>query len=133
VRPRPIADAAPEPGAHRVFEHIAAGGVQVLLAFDYPRAEPVREEVPEAHVLRVEGLGVPAQQAVHPARELRLRRVQDEVEVRRHQAQRVHAPAEALDAGAEPGEEEASVLVVAENGAAAHATRHDVEVAVRQQ
>jgi hypothetical protein len=132
VRPRPVSDLGGEPRAHRVLDDVAAGGDEVALTVDRPRREAVGEEVPEASVPLVERLRVAALEALDAARELGLRAVEDEVVVRRHQAQRVHRPAEPFGARVDVGEEEAPVVVVAEDRAAVDAARHDVEVAVRK-
>jgi hypothetical protein len=58
--------------------------------------------------------------------------VEDEVVVRRHQAERPHRPSEALDAATEVGQEVAAVGVVEVDVAGGHAARIDVEVAVRK-
>jgi hypothetical protein len=63
-------------------------------------------------VAGVEGLGVAAVQELHPGRELGPRALDDEVVVVVHQAEGVHAPAEALDRFREQAEEEAAVVVV---------------------
>ena len=132
VRPGPLADRVGQTGAHGVLDHVAAGGEQVALPVDRSGGEAVGEQVAEAAVALVERLPVAALEALDAARELGLRAVEDEVVVRRHQAERVHRPAEALDAGADVGEEEAPVVVVAEDRAAVHSARHHVEVPVRK-
>jgi hypothetical protein len=130
VRPRPVADGVGDPGADGVLYGVAAGGVEVALALDRACREAVGEQVAEAHVALVERLRVAAEKTVHSSRQLGLGAVEDEVEVGRHQAERVHRPAEALDATVEAGEEEAPVVVVAVDRAAVHAARDHVEVAV---
>jgi hypothetical protein len=132
VRPRPVADGRRDAGAHGVLDHVAAGGDQVALTVDRPRREAVGEEVPEASVALVERLRVAPLEALDAARELGLGAVEDEVVVRRHQAERVHRPAVALGAAVDVGEEEAPVVVVPEDRAAVDAACHHVEVPVRQ-
>jgi hypothetical protein len=132
MRPGPLSDGVGETGAHGVLDHVAAGGEQVALPIDRSRGEAVGEQVPEAAVALVERLRVAALETLDAARQLRLSAVEDEVVVRRHQAERVHRPAEALGAGADVREEEAPVVVVAEDRAAVHAARHHVEVPVRK-
>jgi hypothetical protein len=132
VRPRPLSDRVGETRADRVLEDVAARGEQVALPVDRSGGEAVGEQVAEAPVALVEGLRVAALEALDAAGELRLGAVEDEVVVRRHQAERVHRPVEALGAGSDVGEEEAPVVVVAEDRAAVDAARHHVEVPVRQ-
>jgi hypothetical protein len=88
--------------------------------------------VAEALVPLVERLRVVALQALESSRELRLGAVQDEVEVRRHQAERVHRPPVPLGTHPQGGEERAPVVVVPEDRAPVHAARDDVEVPVRE-
>ena len=78
----------------------------------------------------VELLRVAAVQELHSARELVPRGVEDEVVVRRHQAERMERPLEALDAATEVCQELAAVVVVEEDVAAVDAPRDHVEVAV---
>jgi hypothetical protein len=86
--------------------------------------------VAEAHVPRVERLRVAALQALEPAGEVGLGAVQDEVVVRRHQAQRVHRPPVPLGTHPQVGEERAPVVVVTEDCAPVDPARDDVEVPV---
>jgi hypothetical protein len=87
----------------------------VLLVDDQPRGEAVAPEVTGAAALLVEALGVDAVEALHALREQRAGRLDDDVVVRPHQAERVHAPVEAFDHPAEQGEEVAPVVVVEED------------------
>jgi hypothetical protein len=132
VRPRPLVDRIAEPGADGVLDDVAAGGVQVALVLDRPRREAVCEEVPEAPVALVERLRVAALEPLNAPRELGLGAVQDDVVVRRHEAERVQRPAVSLGARPHVGQERAPVVVVPENRAAVHAATGDVEVAVRK-
>jgi hypothetical protein len=132
MRPRPLSDGIGEAGADGVLDDVTTGGEQVALPVDRSRGEASCEQVAEAAVALVEGLRVAALEALDAAGQLGLGAVQHEVVVRRHQAERVHRPAEALDAGPDVGEEEPPVVVVAKDRAAVHAARHHVEVAVRK-
>jgi len=71
---------------------------EVALIVDGAGGEAAGEEGAKSPVALVEGLGVEAQQPLETAGELGLRAVEDEVVVRRHQAERVHRPAIALGA-----------------------------------
>lgn len=78
----------------------------------------------------VELLRVAAVQLLDPAREPVSRRVEDEVVMRRHEAEGVDRPVEPLDASPEMREELTAVEVVVEDVAARDATRDHVEVTV---
>jgi hypothetical protein len=132
MRPGPLADGVAEAGADGVLDDVAARRVQVALALDRPRREPVREQMPETSVPLVERLRVAALEALDAAREVGPGAAEDEVVVRRHQAEGVERPAVALRAGVDVGQERAPVVVVAEDRAAVHAPGHHVEVAVRK-
>jgi hypothetical protein len=88
--------------------------------------------VPATPVLGIEGLGVAAVQELHPGRELRPPALDDQVVVVAHQAEGVHAPAEALDDEAEQAEEEQPILVVQIDVAAGDPARRHVVDAVGQ-
>jgi hypothetical protein len=85
-----------------------------------------------AAVAEIEPLRVAAVQVLHSARELLLRRLDDEVVVRPHQADGVHAPAVAVDALLEEAHEGVAVGIVAEDERAEDAARRDVEEPVRE-
>jgi hypothetical protein len=65
----------------------------VLVPLEHSSGEPTLEEVSDAVVAPVEARRVEAVEALHPGRELRLRRPDDEMEVVRHQRPRVELPA----------------------------------------
>ena len=85
-----------------------------------------------AAVAEIEPLRVATVQVLHAARELLLRRLDDQVVVRPHQADRVHAPAVPVDALLEEAHEGVSVGIVAEDERAEDAARRDVEETVRE-
>ena len=66
----------------------------------------------------IEPVRVLAVEPVHPFREVRLGRLQNEVKVVRHQHPGGDAPAEALDGFAEETQEGEAIVVGAEDGAA---------------
>jgi co-chaperonin GroES (HSP10) len=78
----------------------------------------------------VEGLRVVPVEALEAGRELLHGRLDDEVVVVRHQAERVELPVMLPDDHAEEPEEEAAVVVVAIDRDAPGTARGDVEVAV---
>jgi hypothetical protein len=65
----------------------------VLVPLEHTSVEPTLEEVADPGVAPVEARGVEPVQALHPGRELRLRRPDDEMEVVRHQRPGVELPA----------------------------------------
>jgi hypothetical protein len=83
-------------------------------------------------VASVEGLGVVAVQALEAGRELLDGRLDDEVVVVRHQAERVELPIVLPDDEAEEPEEEAAVVVVPVDRDPPGAACGHVEVAVRE-
>jgi hypothetical protein len=121
-----------QPGANGVLEDASAGRPEVGLAVDRASGEATGEERAEPAVAVVEALRVVAEQALKAARELGLCAVEDEVVVRGQQAERMQRPAVAIEALPQSHQEESSVVVVAEDRAAVHATRHHVEVPVRE-
>jgi hypothetical protein len=82
--------------------------------------------VPAAAVPGVEGLGVAPVQELHPGRELRPGRLDDQVVVVAHQAEGVHAPGAALDRPCEQAEEEQPVVVIQVDVAAGDPARGHV-------
>jgi hypothetical protein len=111
----------------RVPADVLARVAEVLLGVDHPRGVPIPEEVSPAAVAGVEPLRVHAVQALHPERQLRDGRLDDEVVVVRHQAERVEPPAEPLGALGEQAEEGDPVEVVAEDRGLVDAVGRDVE------
>jgi hypothetical protein len=103
-----------------------------VLVLDHPALEAACEQRAVPPVLVVEGLRVPAVEALHAAGQVRLGRVEDEVEVRRHETQRMERPAVALRAELDEPQERAPVVVVPEDRAPVDAAREDVEVPVGQ-
>jgi hypothetical protein len=130
--PRPLFGAQTEARADRVREDVFAGGGEVVVAFDDPGGVAISEQVAGALVPLVEAESMDAVQALHPEPQLRDGRVDDEVVVRRHQAERVDGPVEAGDALSEQTEEGQAVGVVAVDRATIDAARRHVEDAVRQ-
>jgi hypothetical protein len=78
----------------------------MFLALDHARREPILEEVAAACIAPVEAHRVHAVEPLHPARELGLPRLDQQVEVVVEQVPGVHAPAEApldVEEELEPG------------------------------
>src|SRR3954468_12958085 len=95
-----LAAAAPRPAAEadpcRVLVDVRDHGRKVVVTLEHPRFEAALEEVAGAGIAAVEQHRVDAVQPLHPARELRLGRLDEEVEVVVEQIPRVHLPAEPL-------------------------------------
>jgi hypothetical protein len=106
-----------------VREDVFAGRGEVVVAFDDPGGVAISEQVAGALVPLVEAESMDAVQALHPQPQLRNGRVDDEVVVRRHQAERVDGPVEAGDALSEQAEEGQAVGVVAVDRATIDAAR----------
>jgi hypothetical protein len=121
-----------EAGRDRVLADVLERGAEVLVGVDHPGREAPAPEVAVTAVAEVEPLRIATVQVLHPARELLLRRLDDEVVVRPHQADRVHSPAVPVDALLEEAREGVAVSIVAENERAEHAARRDVEETVRE-
>ena len=86
-----------------------------MLTLDEDRLEAPLEDVPVAPVTPVEVLGEIAVELPHPAREGRLGRSHQEVEVIAHEDPGVQLPAEELDGAAQQPQELAPVVVVDED------------------
>jgi hypothetical protein len=100
----------------------------VPVVSDHARAEAFAEQMALAPPAEVEALRVTATQVLDAGRELRLRRVDDDVVVVRHQAEHVDSPLVAVDRLREEREERAAVMVVADDVGAVHAAgRHVVD------
>jgi hypothetical protein len=95
--------------------------MQVRLAVDDPSGKASREERPEAAISVVERLSVGSEKPLESARKLSPCRLEDEVEVRRHQTQRVDRPTVAFRAAPRACEELMTVVIAAEDRAAVHA------------
>jgi hypothetical protein len=87
-----------ESGGDGILADILDRGGEVFVALDDPRGEAPAPEVAVAAVAQVEPLGIAAVQVLHPTRETRLRRLDEQVVVRAHQANGDHAPSVAIDA-----------------------------------
>ena len=73
--------------------HVPDGFEEVRLPDDRNRVKPTLEDVPAGPVAAVESLCEDAAEVPHPIRDSRLRRLEHEVEVVRHHAERVaHDP-----------------------------------------
>jgi hypothetical protein len=112
--PAPVLGSFAEAGGDRVLQDVFAGRSEVVLAFDEACREPVAEDVPAAAVLRVVALRVAAVEQLHPGREVGAGAFDDHVVVGIHQAERMHAPAEAAHGEEQKPEQREAVVVVAE-------------------
>jgi hypothetical protein len=117
-------------GADRVVADVVGGRGDVLVVVHDPRREAVAPEVSPAAVPRVEALRVDAVQSLEREAEPLDGRVDEQVVVVRHQAEREDVEVEAVDALRQQREEGAEVSFVAERAAALDASGRDVEDAV---
>src|SRR3954453_14944044 len=81
----------------RVVEDVVARGREVLVFPDHARAEAFAEQVAASPVAEVDPRRVPSAQVLDAGGESRLRRVDDDVVVVRHQAEDVDLPLVAVD------------------------------------
>jgi len=122
--PRPAAQA----DARRVVVDVVGDVREVLVALENARVEAALEEMPRARVAAVEPHRVDAVEALHPAGKLRLRRLDEQVEVVVEQVPGVQLPAEPLrhvDEKREPG---LSIAFVQDDRPLLHAAARDVVV-----
>jgi hypothetical protein len=131
--PAPGARRADEAGADGVLEHVVDGRRQVLVGLDDTRGEAVAEEVAGPAVLSVEALGVHPVESAQTVGELLSRARDDEVVVRRHETERDDVPPLLLHDLSEKGQEAATVVIVAIDGAAVDAADRDVVDAVGEE
>ena len=124
------ADAAPrparEPDPRRVLEDVFDDGVEIWITLDDAGVEPILEEVTAAGVAAVEPHGVDTVQPLHPAGELRLCRLDEQVKVVVEQIPRVHPPGKApldVEEELEPG---LAVAIVVHDRALVDAAADDV-------
>ena len=126
----PSADSTPgpaaEPHARRVLEDVLDNGVEVCVALDHAGLEPALKQVPAARVAPVEPHRVDPIQPLHPAGELGLSRLDEQMEVVVEQVPGVHPPAETppdVEKELEPG---LAVAVVENNRSLLDAAADDV-------
>jgi hypothetical protein len=121
-----------EPGADGVLDDVATDVGQLVLVFDLSAPEALAEEVAPPAVASVEPLRVAAVELLEPRGELGDGRLDDEVVMVGHQAERMDAPVVPAHDEAEEAEKGAAVVVVAVDGDSAGTPRGDVEPAVRK-
>jgi hypothetical protein len=121
-----------EPGCDRVDNDVAARLAEVGLVLDDAGGEAVAEDVAVAVVAFVVVTGIALVQALHAGREVGLRRLEDEVVVGAHEAERLHVPLKAFDHVEQDQEEGAVVVNVAEQGGVGDSATGRVVEAVRQ-
>jgi hypothetical protein len=120
-------------GSDRIAVHVLESRVVVLLALDHPRGEPVAPEMAGPTMAAIEALGVDPVESLHPRREIRLRRIDDEVVVRSEQACEVHLPVEAHGAFGQERQKRHAILPVAEDVRTGNSARGDVVDPVGQE
>jgi len=124
--PRPVLGKAGEVRRDRVREHVLDRVAEVVVVHDDGRGEAVAEEMSATRMAPVELLRVRAVHALHPGRERRQHALDDEVEVRVHQAPGEDSPVAFEDLAREQAEEEAAVAVVADDRGRVDAQDRDV-------
>ena len=112
----------------RVVDHVVERIGVLLLGFDQLRPETPPEDVVLGAMALVEGTGVGAVQVTHAIREVRRRRLDDEVIVVAHQAPDVDAPLVAVADAVQDVEEDDPVGVVEDDRVTVVAARCDVVV-----
>jgi len=122
--PRPAAQAH----ARRVLVDVVSDVGEVVVAGQHPRVEAALEEMAGAGVAAVEPHRVDAVQALHPARELGLRRLDEQVEVVVEQVPGVQLPAGPPRDVDEQLEPRFAVAVVEDDGPLLHAAAGHVVV-----
>lgn len=119
-----------DPCADGVVQDVVDGVAEVALGVDDPRREACAEEVAGALVPQVEAERVRAVEPLDAGGELRLRRVEDEMDVVVHEAEGVAVPPVAVDGRSEAPEIAEPVVVVADDRGAVDPTRGHVEITV---
>jgi hypothetical protein len=99
-------------GANGVLDHVAADCGKLVLVFDRAAPEPLAEEMTPAPVAPVEALRVASVQSLKAGGQLRHGRLDDEVVMICHQAERVHAPVVLAHGAGQEAEEDPAVVVV---------------------
>jgi hypothetical protein len=110
--PSPLSGPRAQTCLNWVQSQVAKCRPELTIAPDPDRAISALEEMPDAAVSLVEGLGVQAVERLHPDCEIRVRRLQDKVDVVRHQAVGKASPVPLLDDTAEQPEIRLTIEVV---------------------
>ncbi|HEY7207603.1 MAG TPA: hypothetical protein VH416_05130 [Gaiellaceae bacterium] len=126
VSPCPVGRVLAEPGAPCVVQEVGGGVAEVLLVANHPCREAIAPEMATAAVSLVEPLGMDAAQPLHPAGELLLRRLEQQMDVIPHQRVCMAAPVVADDAFRQQREVAPAIVVVAEDLATVDAAHGDV-------
>jgi hypothetical protein len=130
--PEIVVGALHHAGPDGVVQDVVDRVSQVLLRVDHPGGESGAEEVSRASVALVEAKGVRAVKPLDPGGELRLRRVENEVDVVVHQAERMAPPAVTGNGCGQAAEIREPIQVVADDRRAVDAASRHVEVTVRE-
>jgi hypothetical protein len=112
----------------RVVEDVLDRVAVLLLGLDHPRPEALAEDVMLAAVACVEGLRVLPVQVAHPVRQVRLRRLDEQVVMVAQQAADVEAPAVAAHDAPQDLNEGKAIVCVAEDRGFVVPLRADVVV-----
>jgi hypothetical protein len=121
---------AAEAGPHGVVEDVLERRVEVRLVPHHPAAETLLEQVALSGPAAVEALGIRTAESMHAGRDPLPRRLDQQVEVRAHQAPGVNAPCEGPRDAPEEKPKALAVDVVEDDVSSRDAARGDVEDAV---
>jgi hypothetical protein len=124
--PRPVVRPRDEAGFHRVREDVLDRVSEVFVVLDDGRRETVAEQVSLTFVPTVELLRVDPVHALHAGRERRERTLDDEVQVRVHQAPGDDAPGSLHNLACEQAEQEDALVVVPNDRGGRDAEDRDV-------
>jgi hypothetical protein len=112
----------------RVVEHVLERRFVLLLGFDQLRPEPAAEDVVAAAVPVVERARVLTVEVAHAVRQVRQRRLDDQVVVVAHQAACVQLPAVPVHDALQNADERVAVGVVEEDRRVVVAARCEVVI-----
>ena len=130
--PRPRGARVAETGGDGVIEDVLGDVAEVRVALDHSRRVSLGDEMAEARPTPVEPLGVRSEQELHAAGNVRPGGLDEEMNVGRHQRERMHAPAHATRRSLEQSAETLAITVVEEERGAGNAPRAEVVVGAGQ-
>jgi hypothetical protein len=130
--PQIVVGALHHAGPDGVVQDVVDRVSEVRLRVDHPGGESGAEEMARASVSLVEAKRVRAVKPLDAGGELRLRRVENEVDVVVHQAERMALPAVTGDGCGQAAEIGEPIQVVADDRRAVDAACRHVEVTVRE-
>ena len=124
--PLPVFRPWSQPCPHRIQMHIAADFEPVAFGFDQNRFETALEKMARAAVPGVEVAGVPADEIVHPGRQVGLLGLQEEVEMVVQQGEGEHPPTISSGRALQAAQPRVAIAVVTDDRPPLDAPRGDV-------